>query len=153
VITVPFSFGNHLIVHREEGLRSPRSSSFCPLLFYAPSTPNLVYPQNASSPGNAQQKKRKKAQKTIEGYINSYIQKSKKEAKARRKKSRMVKGDRKDAIQFGGENKTRASPVELLVSCQQDHNTCTRGLQERQLRDVDVLNLFRGLMVVRGREG
>jgi hypothetical protein len=59
---------------------------FCPLLFYAPSTPNLVYPQNAQPQKRPAKEKKKKAQKTIEGYINSYIQKSKKEAKARRNK-------------------------------------------------------------------
>jgi hypothetical protein len=74
-----------LIVHREERLRSLLLSVFLffvhfffmhlPLL--TSSTPKMP------SPRNAQQKKRKKS---IEGYINSYIQKSKKEAKARRNK-------------------------------------------------------------------
>jgi hypothetical protein len=65
-----------LIVHKEEDypLPFPPSSSFLSTsCFYAPfhSTPKIADPENA------QQKEKKKAQKNIEGYINSYIQKLK----------------------------------------------------------------------------
>jgi hypothetical protein len=77
----------------------------------------ISFPQNANPPRNAQQKKRKeKHKKNIEGYINSYIQKSKKEAKARtRKKQGSEGGMMKPPSNLEEIKTTGASPVELVT--------------------------------------
>jgi hypothetical protein len=110
---------------------------FCPLLAFMhlfQSEPSSLFPPKCKIPKETPSKRKRKEKKhknNIEGYINSYIQKSKKEAKARTRKKQGGEGGMMEPQSDLEENKpTRASPVKLLISYRQDRNTCTRGLQK-----------------------
>jgi hypothetical protein len=98
------------------------------------STPKMPAPETPSK------RKEKKAQKTIEGYINSYIQKSKKEAKARRnKKQNGERGDKKDAPS-SSEERTKQGPAQLSYSsCV---NRTAIPVQEGYEKDSDVVSMY-----------
>jgi hypothetical protein len=107
----------------------------------------ISFPQNAKIPKEtpSNRKREKKHKNNIEGYINSYIQKSKKEAKARTRKKQGGEGGIMELPSDLEENKpTGASPVKLLNSYRQDRNTCHKRATKRRWHDFDVFSLFMG---------